>query len=45
MSQFGSKKDGIFETKHWDDKRIKGYKANGGFKKKTSFIVHLFRIK
>ncbi len=39
------KKDGIYETKHKDDKRIKGYKANGAFKKKTSFIVHLFKIK
>ena len=38
-------KDGIYETKHKDDKRIKGYKANGAFKKKTSFIVHLFKIK
>ena len=39
------KKDGIYETKHKDDKRIKGYKANGAFKKKTSFIIHLFKIK
>ena len=38
-------KNGIYETKHKDDKRIKGYKANGAFKKKTSFIVHLFKIK
>ena len=38
-------KDGIYETKHMDDKRIKGYKANGSFKKKTSFIIHLFKIK
>ena len=38
-------KDGIYETKHKDDKRIKGYKANGAFKKKTSFIIHLFKIK
>ena len=38
-------KDGVYETKHKDDKRIKGYKANGAFKKKTSFIVHLFKIK
>jgi len=38
-------KDGVYETKHRDDKRIKGYKANGAFKKKTSFIVHLFKIK
>ena len=38
-------KDGIYETKHLEDKRIKGYKANGSFKKKTSFIVHLFKIK
>tara|TARA_A100001011_G_scaffold28856_1_gene28056 strand:- start:51653 stop:53074 length:1422 start_codon:yes stop_codon:yes gene_type:complete len=38
-------KDGIYETKHKDDKRIKGYKANGSFKKKTSFITHLFKIK
>lgn len=38
-------KDGVYETKHTDDKRIKGYKANGAFKKKTSFIIHLFKIK
>jgi hypothetical protein len=38
-------KNGIYETKHKDDKRIKGYKANGAFKKKTGFIVHLFKIK
>jgi hypothetical protein len=38
-------KEGIYETKHRDDKRIKGYKANGAFEKKTSFIVHLFKIK
>ena len=38
-------KDGVYETKHKDDKRIKGYKANGAFKKKTSFIIHLFKIK
>ena len=38
-------KDGIYETKSMEDKRIKGYKANGGFKKKTSFIIHLFKIK
>ncbi len=38
-------KDGIYETKHKDDKRIKGYKANGAFEKKTSFIIHLFKIK
>ena len=38
-------KDGIYETKHIDDKRIKGYKANSNFKKKTSFITHLFKIK
>jgi hypothetical protein len=38
-------KDGIYETKHRNDKRIKGYKANGAFKKKTSFIIHLFKIK
>ena len=38
-------KDGIYETKHKGDKRIKGYKANGAFKKKTSFIIHLFKIK
>ena len=38
-------KDGIYETKHKDDKRVKGYKANGAFKKKTSFIIHLFKIK
>ena len=38
-------KEGIYETKHWDDKRIKGYKANGAFKKKTGFITHLFKIK
>ena len=38
-------KDGVYETKHKDDKRIKGYKANGAFRKKTSFIVHLFKIK
>ena len=38
-------KDGIYETKHIDDKRIKGYKANSGFKKKTDFITHLFKIK
>lgn len=38
-------KDGVYETKRTDDKRIKGYKANGAFKKKTSFIIHLFKIK
>ncbi len=38
-------KEGIYETKHRNDKRIKGYKANGAFEKKTSFIVHLFKIK
>ena len=38
-------KDGVYEIKHTDDKRIKGYKANGAFKKKTSFIIHLFKIK
>ena len=38
-------KDGIYETKHKDDKRIKSYKANSAFKKKTSFIIHLFKIK
>ena len=38
-------KEGIYETKHRDDKRIKGYKANSAFKKKTSFIIHLFKIK
>ena len=38
-------KNGIYETKHMDDKRIKGYKANGSFKRKTSFIIHLFKIK
>ena len=38
-------KNGIYETKHKDDKRIKGYKANGSFKKKTNFIIHLFKIK
>ena len=38
-------KDGVYETKHTDDKRIKGYRANGAFKKKTSFIIHLFKIK
>ena len=38
-------KDGIYETKHMGDKRIKGYKANGAFKKKSSFIIHLFKIK
>ena len=38
-------KDGIYETKHIDDKRIKGYKASSGFKKKTGFITHLFKIK
>ncbi len=38
-------KDGIYETKNRNDKRIKGYKANSNFKKKTSFIVHLFKIK
>ncbi len=38
-------KNGIYETKHMDDKRIKGYKANGSFKRKTSFITHLFKIK
>jgi hypothetical protein len=38
-------KEGIYETKHRDDKRIKGYKANGAFKKKAGFITHLFKIK
>jgi len=38
-------KDGIYETKQRDDKRVKGYKANSAFKKKTSFIIHLFKIK
>ena len=38
-------KDGVYKTKHKNDKRIKGYKANGAFKKKTSFVVHLFKIK
>jgi len=39
------KKDGIYETKHKGDKRIKGYKANGAFKKKAGFITNLFKIK
>jgi hypothetical protein len=38
-------KDGVYETKHRDDKRIKGYKANGTFKKKAGFITNLFKIK
>lgn len=40
-----AERDGIYETKHRKDKRIKGYKANGNFKKKTNFIAHLFKIK
>ena len=39
------KKDGIYETKHKDDKRIKGYKANSSFKKKSNFFRHLLKIK
>ena len=38
-------KDGIYETKHLEDKRIKGYKANSSFKKKINFFAHLFKIK
>jgi hypothetical protein len=38
-------KDGIYETKHLKDKRIKGYKANNSFKKKINFFAHLFKIK
>ena len=39
------KKDGIYETKYKDDKRIKGYKANSSFKKKSNFFRHLLKIK
>ena len=38
-------KEGIYETKHLEDKRIKGYKANSSFKKKISFFTHMFKIK
>ena len=45
IERLTGEKEGIYETKHRDDKRIKGYKANGAFEKKTSFIIHLFKIK
>lgn len=38
-------KDGIYQTKNIEDKRIKGYKANSSFKKKIDFFTHLFKIK